>query len=100
MIGHGDGEPLDRRVARRPLRYSPTLQHAADLKPEIPMQVARVMLLHDEPRFVLPHAHQLLTSTLQTPISLSVIRTRRRLKRRAARSEEHTSELQSQSKAV
>src|SRR5205085_10836237 len=73
MIGHGDGEPLDRRVARRPLRYSPTLQHAADLKPEVPMQVARVMLLHNEPRSALLCARHLFTSTLCASISLSAV---------------------------
>src|SRR5438270_5014116 len=48
VVGHLDGEALGRGVERRPLRHGPALERAADLQAEVPMQVARVVLLHDE----------------------------------------------------
>ena len=38
------------RIERGPFRHRPTPQHAVMLQPEIPVQPARVVLLHDEPR--------------------------------------------------
>jgi hypothetical protein len=48
MILNLDGEPLDPELYGWTFWDSPTLQDSIQLKPEIPVQPARVMLLNNE----------------------------------------------------
>jgi hypothetical protein len=48
MVLDMDREPLLTGIEARPLRDCPAQQHAIELEPEIVMQTARGMLLHDK----------------------------------------------------
>ncbi len=48
VVLHVRRETLVRRVVRRPLGHRPRFEHAVQLQPEVVVEVARRMLLHDE----------------------------------------------------